>query len=287
MLKHTILVYLLIIIGLVTVTSIAQDGNSESKKVTVAIKTFEPFVMQQGDEWTGFSIELWEFLAQNIDLDFEYKIVQSVSEQIAIVEDGQADLAIAGISITSVREERIDFSQPYFDAGLHILAPSERTIHLGDLLVVLLSPSMVEVFGLFLASVIVASHVIWLLERRQNPDFPTPYIKGIGEALWWSVVTVTTVGYGDKAPKGLAGRFFGVIWMLMGLFLIANFTAGVTSSVTLQELRGSINSLSDLRGQRIGSVAGSTSVDYLNAQGFNSIQYQSIDSAYTALSEQN
>ncbi len=271
----------LILMGL---PAAAQDNDSTSSApLQVAIKVFEPFVMKTGDTWTGFSIDLWEDIADKMEIDFEYVEVETVSDQLDAVEDGIADLAIAGISITSIREERIDFSQPFFDAGLQIMIPARSTIGLLDLLMVLLSPTMLQVFGFFLASVIVAAHIIWLVERNNNDDFPKTYLQGIGEALWWSVVTVTTVGYGDKSPKGITGRVFGVIWMLMGLFLIANFTAGVTSAVTLQELRGSVNSLSDLQGQRIGTVGGSTSVDFLRASGFNPRTYTTIEEAYTAL----
>lgn len=262
----------------------AQDTEDiTDDRLTVAIKVFEPFVMKDGDTWTGFSIELWEDIAQKVDLEFDYLEVETVRDQLDAVEDGSADLAIAGISITSVREERVDFSQPYFDAGLQILTVKQSAVGLLDLLMVLLSPTMLQVFGFFLASVIVAAHIIWLVERKNNPDFPKPYLQGIGEALWWSVVTVTTVGYGDKSPKGLVGRLFGVVWMLMGLFLIANFTAGVTSAITLQELRGSINTLADLQGRRIGTVEGSTSVDFLRDANLFPRTFTTIDDAYTAI----
>jgi len=276
-----VLLFTMLWIGFPT---LAQDNDSTANEsLTVAIKTFEPFVMQQDGIWTGFSIEFWEDIAQLMDVEFEYVVVESVSDQLDAVESGEADLAVAGISITSAREERIDFSQPYFDAGLQIMTPVSSRIGLLDLVMVLFSPSMLEVFGLFIASIIVAAHVIWILERKKNPDFPTSYIHGIGEALWWSVVTVTTVGYGDKAPKNIAGRIFGVLWMMMGLFLIANFTAGVTSAITLQELRGSINSLADLQSRRVGTVGGSTSVDFLRAQGISPTTFDTIDKAYDAI----
>ena len=276
-----VILFVVIVVGLPVLAQDADEASGDT--VIVAIKTFRPFVMQDGDTWTGFSIELWEDIANKIGMEFDYLEVESVSDQLNAVENGEADLAIAGISITSVREERIDFSQPYFDAGLQILTPQQSSVGLVDLLMVLLSPTMLQVFSFFLASVVVASHIIWLVERKNNPDFPKPYIQGIGEALWWSVVTVTTVGYGDKSPKGLIGRVFGVIWMLMGLFLIANFTAGVTSAITLQELRGSINSLADLQGRRVGTVDGSTSVDFLHNANLTSYTFDTIDDAYTAI----
>jgi voltage-gated potassium channel len=53
----------------------------------------------------------------------------------------------------------------------------------------------------------------------------------IGEAYWWAVVTVTTVGYGDVVPESTAGRLVGVLLMLTGLGLIPTLTSVVVSTL--------------------------------------------------------
>merc|ERR1712216_705028 len=45
-----------------------------------------------------------------------------------------------------------------------------------------------------------AAHLIWFFERLHNPAFPRRYLAGIDDAMWFSAVTMTTVGYGDKTP---------------------------------------------------------------------------------------
>ena len=52
----------------------------------------------------------------------------------------------------------------------------------------------------------------------------------IGQGLWWSVQTVTTVGYGDHVPTTTAGRLVAAVVMLVGLSFLAVITAAITSS---------------------------------------------------------
>jgi voltage-gated potassium channel len=66
-----------------------------------------------------------------------------------------------------------------------------------------------------------------VVERIVDPhDFPT-----IGLALWWSLQTVTTVGYGDVVPTTDVGRLIGGAELVIGVSFIAFLTAGVTSTV--------------------------------------------------------
>ncbi len=54
-------------------------------------------------------------------------------------------------------------------------------------------------------------------------------IHNYGDALWWAIVTVTTVGYGDKYPVTAGGRGVAVVLMLVGIGLIGVLTATVAS----------------------------------------------------------
>ncbi|MFH7563901.1 MULTISPECIES: ion channel [Oceanimonas] len=48
------------------------------------------------------------------------------------------------------------------------------------------------------------------------------------------------MGYGDKAPVTFAGRLVGLIWMFAGMIMVASFTAAITSSLTVNNLRTGI-----------------------------------------------
>ena len=85
----------------------------------------------------------------------------------------------------------------------------------------------------------------------------------IFKAAWFVLVTLTTVGYGDRAPVSRSGRTIAGIWMVMSLVAVSSITAGLASAFTLSlaELApSSIRDKSDLRGKKIAVVEGTTSL---------------------------
>lgn len=62
-------------------------------------------------------------------------------------------------------------------------------------------------------------------------------IQSFGDALWWSITTITTVGYGDRYPVTTAGRCVAVVLMLMGIALIGVVTASIAAWATTYLVR--------------------------------------------------
>ncbi len=268
-------------------TERAVKAGKEEKILRVVTKRLEPFVIYQNRRYTGFSIELWEKIADEIGINYELYGVNTTAKLLDEVKRGAADAAIAGIGITSGREKTLDFSHSFFESGLQIMVAQEFDTPLqaifGKVFSILLSPGLMYGVGIFLIGLLFAAHIIWLLERRHNPAFSNGYFSGIWQSVWWAVVTVTTVGYGDKTPTGKMGRLFGMIWILAGYFVFAYFTASVTTTVALQELRGAINGPEDLFGKKVATVEKSPAADYLAHQGIDALYFEDIEDAYALL----
>jgi voltage-gated potassium channel len=79
---------------------------------------------------------------------------------------------------------------------------------------------------------VVGSLIAYYAEHPTNPEF-----ANVGDALWWGVVTLTTVGYGDIVPKTATGRWAGVIIMLTGIAVLGLLSGSLASFFRLD--RGS------------------------------------------------
>jgi voltage-gated potassium channel len=83
----------------------------------------------------------------------------------------------------------------------------------------------------------------YLLER----DLPGAQITSLGDAFWWSLATVTTVGYGDIVPNTAIGRLLGVVLMFVGIAFISVFVSGLGSAMTERRVKGNADEAENLK----------------------------------------
>lgn len=133
------------------------------------------------------------------------------------------------------------------------------------------------VFTLLIAGI--SGIFVWMLETYFNEEeFPRSFTKGCYEGFWWAFVSMTTVGYGDKTPKFVLGRLFGVLWILIGLVVIAVFTATATSALSI-----SFSDLARLEGNKIGALNYTSARIEAMMKGAEVTGFTSVDSMFEAL----
>ncbi|NJN87606.1 MAG: transporter substrate-binding domain-containing protein [Leptolyngbyaceae cyanobacterium SL_7_1] len=137
------------------------------------------------------------------------------------------------------------------------------------------------VLRVLLSSVVVGS-LIWWFERQHNPHFQHGAVRGIGQGIWFAIVTLGTFGYGDVTPVRLPGRLVAVLWMAVSFFVLADFIATLTAA-----RQASIASLTpeSLRGEAVGAIAGTTGNQFLRTQPYQPSSFDAMDGALAALAE--
>lgn len=268
-----------------------EDGNGEAESeelpegtLRVGTKDAPPFSMKGEDgSWSGIAIEMWRDIANDLGLKYQLE-ERSLEGLLGGLETGELDAAVAALSITGAREDRIDFTHPFYETGQGIaINSSQGSWGLG--LRRLFSPELLKFLGVLLGLMLIVGFLMYLLERRANEEqFGGPHHHGLGQGFWWSAVTMTTVGYGDKAPKTFLGRLLALVWMFSGVVIISVFTAAITSSLTLASLDDTpVQSVKDLQKVDVGTVPDSAAADALAARGIEPKMFESLATALDAL----
>jgi polar amino acid transport system substrate-binding protein len=211
--------------------------------------------------------------------------METVTEILEAVQNQTADAAIAGISMTPEREQKVDFSHPFFDAGLQIMARADSRPTLLQWIRQFITPALLGLLAIGIIFSLIMGHVIWLVERRRNPDFQQGYLRGVWEGIWWLFGVIATGEYPDKETHSVIKRILTVGWWLIGVALIAQLTGTIASSMTVQQLQSSINGPQDLPGKHIITVQGSTAAQYLDRQSIRYSVVEQIQAAYPLLED--
>ena len=276
------LVQLAIFVSTLAAIANAQEPG-QPQPLNIVTREVEPFVIQhEAGDWSGIAIDLWDSLAS--DLGVEYTIqARELEEMISDVSGGRADLAVGALTITLDREERLDFSHPFYTTGLGIAVRSEGRM-LWRLLRAIFSWEFATAITSLLTILFIAGAGVWVFERHRNREqFGGSRVAGLGDGLWWAAVTMTTVGYGDKAPITFGGRVVALIWMYASVIIISFFTAGIATSLTVGSLQSGIAGPRDLRGVAVGVVGGSTGEDFAVQYDADTRRYESVSEAVEAL----
>jgi len=233
----------------------------------------QPFAMKTVDgHWEGISVDLWREVADRMGVDFELREYGSVEVLTEAFVKGELDLTPM-VAMTAEREVFVDFSDAYYMSGAAIVVPAQKAqqdwFHIARRF---FSVAFLQVIGLLILLWLIAGVAVWLFERRRNPEmFGGGPAKGVAQGIWWAAVTMTTVGYGDLAPKTAGGRILGVVWMFAAIITISGFTAAISSSLTVGQLSGKVRGVHDLATARVGTVAESSAEAYLMKKGIKQL----------------
>lgn len=278
------LMAMLLVLSVVNPGLAQKPEQPSTKSFLVATRVIPPFVFANKGELSGFSIDLWRSIASKLGMESKFVEYSTVPDLLSAVKDGKANVGIAAISITAERQENFDFSLPMFAAGLQIMVrpPEANGSAFSNILQLLFSTTLLQVFGIALLLIVVAAHVIWLSERNHKEGMiDKSYFPGIFKACWWAAATLATQA--DEMPKGVLGRVIAIIWMFIGVLFVAYFTAAATTSLTVQQLQGDIRSVDDLPGKLVTTTAGSTAAKYLREHKISALEVPKIEQAYDAL----
>ena len=253
--------------------------------VRVAVYDLPPYgALGASGALSGVSVDLWRRVAEELGWEYKFTPVSQMESILSGLEQGRFDAAIGAITITPEREARVDFSYPAHRSGVAVALRKETgpLAAISSYLTVAMDLGYL-ILGI-LALLVLLGSVIWLVERPRRSEMKphesrvTTFLEG----LYFAVVTMTTVGYGDKTPKTPLGQLVAVVWMLTSLALVSLLSASLVSRLTAERVENSsIRTESDLSARKLAAVAQSSGAEYL--EGLQ-LKYQKYDTLAEALS---
>jgi len=263
------------------------------QKLLVGVMVGPPWSMKDDDgEWTGITVDLWREIAPILNVDYEFKQFDLEGSQKA-VQSGSVDLGATGLAITSDREARFDFTDPYFVFNQTVAINSDQKPSIIQVLQgTIFSWSFLSLLFVLVGITLLGGFILWLFERKGDSEhYASKDAKSLAKALFWSTMVLAgrdfpkSIGWSASAPKTFPGRLFAIAWMLVGIMIISLFTASAASLFTSKQLQMMVNSPDDLHHVRVGTVVGAAAEEILKHRNIQYATYGTPLDLVKALAE--
>ncbi|WP_299799869.1 transporter substrate-binding domain-containing protein [uncultured Maribacter sp.] len=268
--------------------SISASSQVDDEKLSIGYTAAAPFIVENGEDVAGLNVWLWKRVASDLNIEYEM-IPMEFSSMLDSLRTGGIDLSINPLTITSQRSKEMEFTHSFYasNATIAIAEVSSfdrlKSYLSGFLNVGFLSGLLILLFIIFLFGVLG-----WLFERKKNPDVFRPGRSGLWDGMWWSAVTLTTVGYGDKAPVTKFGKITALVLMFGGLLFISGLTASIASSLTVNQLTTNPDGFNEFKGRAVGTITNSGTENFLSEHFFKDIHtYPNVPTGLKKLNQGN
>ncbi|XP_012693349.1 glutamate receptor 4 isoform X1 [Clupea harengus] len=265
-----------------------DSSGIENRTVIVTTIMEGPYVMlkknwelyEGNDRYEGYCVDLAAEIAKHIGIKYKIAIVPDGkygardpetkiwNGMVGELVYGRAEIAVAPLTITLVREEVIDFSKPFMSLGISIMIKKPQKSKPG--VFSFLDPLAYEIWMCIVFAYIGVSVVLFLVSRfspyewhTEEPEEGTegggggggggptdqpPNEFGIFNSLWFSLGAFMQQGC-DISPRSLSGRIVGGVWWFFTLIIISSYTANLAAFLTVERMVSPIESAEDLAKQ--------------------------------------
>lgn len=247
-----------------------------NKTLIVTTVQNDPYVMLKesietltgNERYEGFCIDLINKLAQNLGFNYiikeaedgQYGKKQDNNEWNGMIRelmDGKADIALVDLTITSSREEVVDFTMPFMTTGISILYRKSTTKV--TTLFSFLSPFSMEVWIYVMGAYMGVSVTLFLVGRLSPYEWDNPHpcrqddqvlenSFSLLNSMWFTIGSLMQQG-SDVAPKAMSTRTIAGIWYFFTLIMISSYTANLAAFLTVENSVDPFSKAEDLVGQ--------------------------------------
>ena len=236
----------------------AQPAATPAPRVVkIGVYINPPFVMKEGDGYTGMAMELWQKVASEMAFVPQYREFANPAELVKAVAEGTVDVAASNVSITTSHARMVDFTQPWFDAGLRVMVHAGSNVGLMEVIGGMRDAGHLANFAWLAIAILATTVLITAFDRRLDAEFHKRWRDGLAENFHHVIALAIKGEANRKNLFGWAGRIGEGLWLLFSVAVIAYVASSITSVMTAAHIANRINSVSDLQGRIVGVRRGS------------------------------
>lgn len=255
--------------------------TADSKELSITTIKQEPYTMTRGSELEGFCVDLISEISKKIGFKYKLHLVKdnrygamdsagNWNGMIGEVIRGEADLAVAPLTITAVREQVVDMTTPFMQTGIGFILSKDAASEQSTFS--LLSPFSTDTWIGVLIAFLLTGLCIFLVGRISPTEWSEPETEEhkftLLHSFWYITGALTLQGAGPH-PKSLSGRVVSAIWWLFAVMLLACYFGNFNSLLHSNSKHISIKSFEDLSNQDVidyGTIeSGSTMLFFKNS----------------------
>uniref|UniRef100_A0A8C1Y5F6 Glutamate receptor n=1 Tax=Cyprinus carpio TaxID=7962 RepID=A0A8C1Y5F6_CYPCA len=248
------------------IISLKEDGMEKENPYVMYKKSDKP--LYGNDRFEGYCLDLLKELSNILGFSYEVKLVSDGkygaqndkgewNGMVRELIDHVADLAVAPLTITYVREKVIDFSKPFMTLGISILYHKPNGTNPG--VFSFLNPLSPDIWMYVLLACLGVSCVLFVIARFTPYEWYNPHPCNpdsdvvennftLINSVWFGVGALMQQG-SELMPKALSTRIVGGIWWFFTLIIISSYTANLAAFLTVERMDSPIDSADDLAKQ--------------------------------------
>ncbi|XP_062316588.1 glutamate receptor U1 [Osmerus eperlanus] len=264
---------------LCTMVHLLNFGTCTAVRSELRITTIkqDPYTMSKGSQLEGYCMDLLSELSKKLGFKYSVHLVKDNNYgrqddngdwngMIGEVVRGEADLAIAPLTLTAAREKAVAMTKPFMQTGISILLKKDIVEEAGFF--DFLSPFSAETWGGILLAYLGTSACIFIVARLSPCEWSQPQTEEnsftLLHSLWYTAGALTLQGAGPH-PKALSGRVICCTWWMFALVLLACYFSNLSSSQSSDSTSLSVKGFEDLANQEaieFGTLAGSSTLAF-------------------------
>ncbi len=260
--------------------------NTENDTLKIGYKNAPPFIIESDQELKGVNVWLWKQVAKDLKLNYKF-VNMNFSQMIDSISNNKLDVIINPLTITSERSKKFKFTDSFFASNSTIAVSKISAFSkFKNTIKGFFNLAFLEGLFVLILIIFIFGFIGWRFERKNNSKKFRRSFRGLWDGVWWSAVTLTTVGYGDKIPKSKGGKITAFVLMFSGLLFISGLTASISSNLTVNQLTNNPETFNEFKALKVGTNKKSSTEHFLKTHFFKNIKpYKNIKEGLKSLSK--